>query len=222
MKKRIALILGVGLLSGASASSSYAQDASSSQLNHIQAEVKAELDPFLSSTSLSSDVTSSIEAFFIERASAAANAEASGHSQALPDSQILALVASARATVDANIDTTFDVSTAALVREIAQNYVAYTQIALIFQPQFISQHLSLTGDEIRQLAATMYNCYSAKVNANAPQMRATVDSTTGLSGLDSMLLLQAATFLSSSQVSILQTNLRAITKARSSGSLFTY
>jgi hypothetical protein len=222
MKREIALIVSAGILSISFASGGYAQAATSVQLNNIQSQVKAELDPFLSSTSLSSDVTTSIEAFFIERASAAANAETSGRSQSLSDAQIVAMVTSARANVDSSIDSTFDASTAALVREIAQNYVAYCQIDLVFQPQFNGQNVPLTGSQMRQLASTMYSCNSVTVNANATQMRTTVNSTTGLSALDTMLVGQAAAFLSSSQISILQTNLRAITKAISSSSIFSY
>jgi hypothetical protein len=216
------MVLAATVVSLNAGSGAFAQSPNAVPSNYLQKQIQQEIGPFIDSLSLPSSVTSGITAFLLERAEAAANASALGSQQNLSPTQVANLIAAARANVDAGITSSFDAPTAGLVQEIVRNYVGYSQIDQIYAPQMAAQGFPLTPSQIRQLANTLYNCNSALVTPNSPQMRSAVNIASGLSQLDDLVLSQTASYLSASQQVILRVNLAAISKSIISGTSFSY
>jgi hypothetical protein len=199
-----------------------AQSANAMRLVHMQQQISLEIGPYLTGLSLPLPTVAAVEAFLLRREVAVADAIDQGLQRGLSPAQAGPLTAAARAKVDAGIDSSFDPSTAVIVKDIVRNYVGYSLIARIYGRHMAASGAPLTASQTRDLANTLYNCNSALVNASATQMRKSVDPASGLSTLDQMILTEASGYLSASQKAVLQEDLAKISHAVISGNPLTY
>jgi hypothetical protein len=198
-----------------------AQSPATTRAVKIQAMINLEVGGFLDAEGLSSATSAQIKDFLAQRATASADAVDQALQAGLAKDKSSALVAKARASSDDGIDSAFDPAVAPLVKEIVRNYVAYSEIAKVYVPHMVSAGVPLTGDQMRQLANTLYNCRSALVNSSAPAMRTSIDAATGLSDLDKLILVQVPTYLSPSQVAVLRADLLKASKAIATNTPYT-
>ena len=199
------------LAAGTVAPSAFAQLSEGSRAVYMKQQISREITPFLELEGLSPDALNNVSSFLLNRAESAADAFDLGQAQHLSQGGISGLIANARAGADSEIDTTFDKPTASLVKEIVRNYVGYSQISIIYAPHLASAGVPLSAAQERALANTLYNCNSTNVTADSPKLRVTVDPSTGLSSLDTLVLTQASAYLGAGQIVVLSADLKAIT-----------
>jgi hypothetical protein len=183
------------------------------RLIYSRRQLERELGGILATVDAPEDTVSEIKAFLLERIAVSLDAQDLAKEQQLSHDATKMAIADAQKSVDDEMQAALTPDIYNSVHEMVKQYVAYSQIENSFEPDMSFAGVPLDNTQIKALAATLYNTYSATTNPDAPRLRLSIDSVTGLSGLDSKVLSTATAFLSPDQLGVLKIDLASNSNA---------